>query len=69
MALTLVLHAHPYPGRSRGCAALVSAVRDVPGVDVRTLYELYPDFDIDVAVELQALRAADRVVWLAPLYW
>jgi glutathione-regulated potassium-efflux system ancillary protein KefF len=69
MALTLVLHAHPYPGRSRGCAALVSAVRDLPGVDVRTLYELYPDFDVDVAVELQALRAADRVVWLAPLYW
>ena len=67
--MTLVLHAHPYPRRSRGCAALVAAVRDLPGVEVRSLYELYPDFDIDVATEHEALRAAKRVVWLAPLYW
>lgn len=67
--MTLVLYAHPYPGRSRGCAALVRAVRDLPGVEVRTLYDLYPDFDVDVAVEHEALRAARRVVWLAPLYW
>ena len=66
---TLILYAHPYPHRSRGCAALVAAVRDLPGVEVRALYELYPDFDIDVPAELVPLRAARRVVWLAPLYW
>ena len=66
---TLILYVHPYPRRSRGCAALVTALRDLPGVELRTLYELYPDFDIDVAAEHAALRAARRVVWLAPLYW
>lgn len=69
MALTLVLHAHPYPSRSRGCAALVQALRDLPDVEVRSLYQLYPDFDVDVAAEHEALKAARRVVWLAPLYW
>ena len=67
--MTLVIHGHPYPHRSRGCAALVAAIRDLPRVEVRTLYELYPDFDVDVAAELASLRAAERVVWLAPLYW
>ena len=67
--MTLVLYAHPYPRRSRGCAALVSALAGLPQAHVRTLYELYPDFDVDVAAEHAALEAATRVVWLAPLYW
>ena len=69
MALTLVLHVHPYPRRSRGCAALLQAIRDLPDLETRSLYDLYPDFDVDVAVEHAALAAARRVVWLAPLYW
>jgi glutathione-regulated potassium-efflux system ancillary protein KefF len=67
--MTLVVYAHPYPHRSRGCAALVTAVSDLPDVRVRGLYDLYPDFDIDVAAEQEALRAAARIVWLAPVYW
>ena len=65
----LILYAHPYPHRSRGCAALAAAVRDLPGVRLRALYDLYPDFDVDAAAEQQALREAQRVVWLAPVYW
>ena len=67
--MNLILYGHPYPRRSRGCAALVAGVSDLPQLEIRTLYELYPDFDVDVPSELQALRQAERVVWLAPLYW
>jgi glutathione-regulated potassium-efflux system ancillary protein KefF len=65
----VVIHAHPYPSRSRACAALLEAIRDVPAIDIRSLYTLYPDFDIDARAEQQALERASLVVWLHPLYW
>jgi glutathione-regulated potassium-efflux system ancillary protein KefF len=65
----LVLLAHPYPGRSRACAALVAALRDLPHLEVRSLYERYPDFDIDPKAEQEALEGADLLVWLAPMHW
>jgi glutathione-regulated potassium-efflux system ancillary protein KefF len=46
--MVVVIYAHPYPQRSRACAALLAGIRDLPEVEVRTIYELYPDFDIDV---------------------
>ena len=67
--MILIIHAHPYPKRSRACNALLEAVRDLPDLEVRSLYELYPDFDIDVTAEQSALTRADLVVWLHPIYW
>jgi len=68
-AMILILYAHPYPKHSRACRALLDAVRDLPDIEVRSLYDLYPDFDIDVAAEQAALTRAGLVVWLHPLYW
>ena len=67
--MILIIHAHPYPKHSRACRVLLDAVRDLPGVEVRSLYDLYPDFDIDVAAEQGALVRASLVVWLHPIYW
>jgi len=67
--MILVIYAHPYPQHSRAGKALLAAVRELPGVSVRSLYDLYPDFDIDVAAEQQALAQADMIVWLHPIYW
>lgn len=64
-----VVYAHPYPRRSRACAALLAAIRELPQVEVRSLYDRYPDFDIDVAAERAALERAQLVVWLHPIYW
>lgn len=64
-----VLYAHPYPDRSRANRALLGAVESLPGVSVRSLYRLYPDFAVDVAAEQAALAAADAVVWQCPFYW
>jgi glutathione-regulated potassium-efflux system ancillary protein KefF len=67
--MILVIHAHPYPRTSRAGAALLAAIRDLPSLEVRSLYELYPDFDIDVAAEQAALERADVVALMHPLYW
>ena len=67
--MILVLYAHPYPRHSRACKALLAAVQDLPNLETRSLYDLYPDFDIDVAAEQAALSRADLVVWLHPIYW
>src|SRR6185436_9297105 len=64
-----VIHAHPYPRRSRACKALLDAIRPIPDLEVRTLYDLYPEFDIDVAGEQEALARAQLIVWLHPFYW
>jgi glutathione-regulated potassium-efflux system ancillary protein KefF len=48
---------------------LLDGVRDLPDLEVRTLYALYPDFAIDVEAEQRALVQADIVVWQSPFYW
>jgi len=67
-AVTLV-YGHPYPNRSRAGRVLLEGVRDLPGLEVRSLYDLYPDFDIDVQAEQTALLKADLIVWQCPFYW
>jgi glutathione-regulated potassium-efflux system ancillary protein KefF len=65
----VVLYAHPYPARSHANRALAEAIADLPGVDLRPLFDLYPDFSIDVAAEQRAVAAADLIVWQHPMYW
>ena len=64
-----IVFAHPYPSQSRANRALLDAVRNLPGVEVRSLYDRYPDFDIDVAGEQAALGRARLIVWMHPVYW
>jgi len=64
-----LVHAHPYPARSRANAALLAAVRDLPNIEVRSLYAMYPDFDIDAPAERGAIGRATAIVLLHPLYW
>jgi glutathione-regulated potassium-efflux system ancillary protein KefG len=65
----LVLLAHPALERSRVHARLLESARGVDGATIHDLYELYPDFDIDVGRE-QALAAEhDVLVFQHPMYW
>lgn len=66
---TLVLLAHPYPDRSRANRVLVDALADLPDLEVRSLYDLYPEFAIDADAERAALTRASLVVWQHPLFW
>lgn len=66
--LVLVFHPHLTDG-SRINRHLAEAARSIPQVTLRDEYALYPDFQIDVASEHNALLSADRVVWQFPFYW
>jgi glutathione-regulated potassium-efflux system ancillary protein KefF len=65
----LVVYAHPYPHRSRACATLLAQLEGMAGLRVRSLYDLYPDFDVDPAAEQALLGEARLVVWMHPLQW
>ena len=65
----LVVYAHPYPRLSRAGAALLFAIEGLAATQVRSLYDLYPDFDVDAAAEQKALSRAGLVVWLHPMHW
>jgi glutathione-regulated potassium-efflux system ancillary protein KefF len=67
--MVLVIYAHPNHPRARANRELLHALEGLPGVAVRALYDLYPDFDVDPAAERAAIAAAHTVVLQHPLYW
>ena len=65
----LILFAHPRFEQSRSNAALL---RELPQHDQLTfhdLYELYPDFNIDIRAEKELLQRHDIIVMHHPFYW
>jgi len=67
---TLVILAHPNLAESQINAAWQSALDDAPvEVTVRDIYQLYPDWKIDVAAEQALLESHQRIFLQFPLYW
>jgi len=64
-----LIYAHPYPNRSRAGRTLLAAASSLENVEVRSLYERYPDFYIDVEAEQDVLARASLVVWQHPVFW
>lgn len=69
MKRILILFAHPKFEQSRTNKALVQQIPTTDGVTFRDLYEEYPDFNIDIALEQQLLTEHDVVIWHHPFYW
>ena len=69
MARILILFAHPVLEKSRVQHILIQHAGDLAGVTVNDLYQLYPDFDIDVEREKALLSEHDIIVWQHPFYW
>lgn len=67
--MILIVYAHPYPDQSRVNQQMLKQASDNPDVVIRSLYALYPDFDIDVAAEQRAVEQAQLVVLQHPMYW
>ena len=67
--MILVVVAHPYPDRSSANRVLLGGLEDLDGVEVRSLYDLYPDFNIDASAERESLERASVIVWQHPIYW
>ena len=69
MEKTLILFAHPALEKSKVNRALKRGVEDLEGVSFHDLYELYPDYHIDIKAEQQLLLEHSHIVWQHPLYW
>jgi glutathione-regulated potassium-efflux system ancillary protein KefG len=69
MPRVLVLFAHPRLEKSRTNARLLKQVPAREDVTFRDLYEVYPDFNLDVAEEQALLQQHDIFLWHHPLYW
>ncbi|MEQ1852663.1 MAG: NAD(P)H-dependent oxidoreductase, partial [Chthoniobacteraceae bacterium] len=65
----LILFAHPALEKSRVHRRLAAAVRDLPGVTFRDLYECYPDLHIDAEAEQALLSGHDAIIFQHPFYW
>ena len=65
----LVVLAHPALERSRANRAMAVGAECTPEVRLHDLYELYPDYLIDVPAEQARLLAHDTIVLQFPLYW
>ena len=66
---TLLVYAYPALERARISPAMADAVRDLPGLTVHDLYEVYHDFTIDVPAEHRLMYDHDLIVLQFPLYW
>jgi len=65
----LVLFAHPALQKSRVNRRMAAAAQKLPGITFHDLYEMYPDFQIDVAREQKLLVEHDAIVFQHPFYW
>ena len=67
--MILIIYAHPYPRHSHANKRMLEQAGTLDCVEVRSLYQLYPDFNIDIAAEQEAISRADLVIWQHPLQW
>jgi putative NADPH-quinone reductase len=67
---TLVILAHPNLAGSQINAAWRTRLEEASGpVTIRDLYQLYPDWNIDVAAEQALLESHERIFLQFPVYW
>ena len=64
-----ILLFHPLFHKSRVNRELIGAVKSLDGVTIRVMYDLYPDFYINVKAEQKVLVEHDIVVWQHPFFW
>lgn len=65
----LVLYAHPMHHYSRVNRRMREAAQTVPDLVLHDLYEMYPDFHIDIEYEKKILSQADLIVFQHPVQW
>jgi len=69
MKKILILFSHPKFEKSRANTILVDKIKDLEGITFHDLYEVYPDFQIDVEYEKRLLEQHDVIIWHHPFYW
>jgi glutathione-regulated potassium-efflux system ancillary protein KefG len=65
----LCLFAHPNTERSRANRRVIESLQGLPSVTIHAIYDLYPEFYIDVKKEQALLLAHDAIMFQHPFYW
>ena len=65
----VILVFHPLLHKSRVNSVLIKAVSELEGVSSRYMYDLYPDFQINIKEEQEVLLEHDIIIWQHPFYW
>lgn len=65
----LIIFSHPLFEKSNANKALVEHIPKSKDITFHDLYEVYPDFDIDVKSEQKLLTEHDIIIWHHPMYW
>ena len=67
---TLVIYAHPdEDNASIGNKTIVNQICKQDNLEIRSLYKLYPRFEIDIQAEQNALMKADTLILQFPFHW
>jgi glutathione-regulated potassium-efflux system ancillary protein KefG len=69
MPKILILFAHPRLEKSRANSSLIHEIPRMPDITFRDLYELYPDFNIDIEAEKELLLQHEIIIWHHPIFW
>lgn len=69
MTRILILFAHPALEKSRIHRRLIRGLPELAGITFHDLYEVYPNFQIDVPYEQELLRRHDLIIFQYPFYW
>jgi len=70
MSKVVVISGHPELNASNTNTVILEHLsKTIDDVEIRRLDQLYPDYQIDVAAEQQALISAQVVVFQFPFYW
>ncbi|REA63636.1 flavodoxin family protein [Dyadobacter luteus] len=68
--MSLIVLAHPTFDKSLANKTIIEELKNSPvDVEIRNIHELYPDYDIDVKAEQQALLRHKSIVFQYPFYW
>lgn len=65
-----IIFAHPdVENGSIANKIIIDEVKNLKGVEIRNLYQMYPDFKIDVEAEQKALVESDIIIFQYPFHW
>jgi len=64
-----ILLFHPLLHKSLVNRRLMDAVSGLEGVTLRVMYDLYPEYYINIREEQSVLLAHDVIIWQHPFYW
>ncbi|MEE9884416.1 NAD(P)H-dependent oxidoreductase [Acinetobacter nosocomialis] len=68
--MALLILAHPYYTQSIANKTIVNElVKTYPNLEVRDIFQLYPDYKIDVSAEQEALLRHDTIILQYPMFW